>query len=304
MIAQVSGRVQLRLSGGTWHWVYVLAQGSYFAPEVEQDGTAAFDAGADEYVVLPCEGPTGEGEKHRVRLVEVAGRIEIEVEQDTTAEVATAERLTFLGTDGREFEFYLINPGFGVGYELDVFRTSINGVQDIATRLVTRGYRAMQNAELRGQNEHGGTRKWKRGGLVLGTWDPSVTVTARVDGVSEEKLIFAGRTKERTRYFAPYGKRAWDATNVNDDWETKYREDYSVMLPGGLGGTEPEDASEIWLGELGVNFEQHQEYAERFRVGLEGRWLQLVIENDRGRCEVRGVEVEAGAGRRRAGVIG
>ena len=76
---------------------------------------------------------------------------------------------------------------------------------------------------------------------------------------------------------------------TNDDFMTKYRQDYSVNLDTSLilptGG-----------GETGFDPDLHQQSQNRYRYRGEGRYVQLKVANTNGRAEVLGAKVGATPG--------
>jgi len=68
--------------------------------------------------------------------------------------------------------------------------------------------------------------------LALETYNPSYSLTAHFEGVNKQTVLCAAVTKDNTRYTRPWNATAWDATNINDDHATPYREDYRVSASG------------------------------------------------------------------------
>lgn len=176
-------------------------------------------------------------------------------------------RLGFLSTHGY---IYLYLDGYNdhVGDE----EGNIT-YQPIATTLRTRGY----GAGIRG------TKRFSRAQSRIRTWNPSYTVAGVADG-HREITLSATVTKDRTRYIRPAGQARWDPSNANNDWDTPFREDYS-MDGDGLQPTDPE-------GDGTVAFDIMQEFDESWNLRRQhGQHLQLEIASSRGRIEVASVEV-------------
>jgi hypothetical protein len=178
-------------------------------------------------------------------------------------------------------------------------------VVPIATRLVTRGYVGMNDGVQDGSGNRratpGDVKRWNQVTAVLNTWAPEFSVSARVDGMGEEFALVSGATRDRRKFFKPFGKPDFNVTNDDERWADKYREDYSVDMTRGSTGIGL-DYGPILLGDDGVYFDQHQEMPTTVRMNREGRYCQVVIENAEGRCGIKSVSVEGRVGRRRRGV--
>jgi hypothetical protein len=171
------------------------------------------------------------------------------------------------------------------------------GIVPIATRLVSRGYGGRPNQ----YNTHNAVMKrWRRAAVVLSTWDPSVTLKSVVDGANEEATQVTDQTKSRRRYYQPHNRR-YRVENDNDDHAVPYREDYSVDMDRTAAGHPGAENGQILLGS-GVNFEQHQEAPFVTSLNVEGRYVQVVVENGSGRAEVKAIGVNGIPGRARLGV--
>ncbi|MBF8281262.1 MAG: hypothetical protein HW378_177 [Anaerolineales bacterium] len=185
-------------------------------------------------------------------------------------------RLGFISENGF---VYLYEDGF-----MDHLADTAGNVTfvPIAGQLFTRGY-------------HGGPAGFKKGAFFrasLQTWWPKYSIQWQTDGMGETGAIVSDQTRSRTRYFRPWDKAAWDASNVNDDHATAYREDYAIHLSG---------AETILIGS-GLDFDRVQEYQESRPVRTAGKHLQLAFSSSQGRVEVRNVMLAARAGSRRQGV--
>ena len=202
-------------------------------------------------------------------------------------------RLFFLDTDGfiNLYDDDLTECGF-----VDEVPTSTDSsnsdygnisVEQVSDELVTRGYTA---GDISAKN-------WKSAEVQLATNDPSFTVTAQFDGPEEDDAVLTldssgdpgAKTFSRTTYDRPFDKADYVESMTNDDFMTKYRQDYSVNLDTSLilptGG-----------GETGFDPDLHQQSQNRYRYRGEGRYVQLKVANTNGRAEVLGAKVGATPG--------
>ena len=147
----------------------------------------------------------------------------------------------------------------------------------VASRWVSRGY----TAGLTGRKQFGEVR------LALATWWPEFDVTAKVEGVLEERTLIDGLTRSATAYDRPRNATAWDATNDNDDFHTAYRQDYALNV----------GATGITVGANGLTGDLHQELELKRNLFRWGRYCQIELTCTRGRVEtvelgldVRGTE--------------
>lgn len=124
--------------------------------------------------------------------------------------------------------------------------------------------------------------------LRLRTLWPSFQVSTRSDGVKEHR-VRATVTKDRTKYHRPHGRADWDPTNINNDFLEPYRQDYAAIPPMAAHASSGPAA--------GV----HQEFHEVLRIQRKGQYIQVEINNTRGRLELAGVAIETQRGTARAG---
>jgi len=100
------------------------------------------------------------------------------------------------------------------------------------------------------------------------------------------------KTFSRTKYDRPFDKADFAESMANDDFFTKYRQDYSVNptteidLPDGIGDDD----------NIGFDPDLHQHTNNKYRYRGQGRYVQFQITNTNGRAEVVGVKAEAAAG--------
>ena len=67
-------------------------------------------------------------------------------------------------------------------------------------------------------------------GLSLATFNPCYTIQVVFAGVNNVATLAQNVTRSNTTYDRPFSAQPWHTTNVNDDWGTPWREDYSVWL--------------------------------------------------------------------------
>lgn len=181
-----------------------------------------------------------------------------------------AVRLGFISTDG-----------FVCLYE-DGYRDEIGDSEGnvtslpITSTLRTRGY-------LGGA---AGTKRFFRASARMATWHAAYTVTALPNGFNEGRSV-ASIDLDNTRYIRPYGKAPWDAVNGDGDWDTPWREDYSLDVDG----TQVTDADD---GSGTVAFGILQEVEQVWQVPrFPAQHTQLEIQSTRGRIEIGGIKIEA-----------
>jgi len=66
--------------------------------------------------------------------------------------------------------------------------------------------------------------------VSLATLNPTYSLGLVFAGANKRTAIQTNRTRSKVTYDRPWTAPPWDATNVNDDWATPYRQDYSVSL--------------------------------------------------------------------------
>lgn len=126
--------------------------------------------------------------------------------------------------------------------------------------------------------------------ILLETWDPCYSIALRSAGVNRETEFVTDKTRSRLIYDRPHTRAPWVATNVNDDFGTPSRQDYSLNL-----------ATAFKLGEdLGLGL--HQEAEHTMQVRGVGRAHQVRISNTTGRVRILGIGYEGRRRERGAGV--
>lgn len=138
--------------------------------------------------------------------------------------------------------------------------------QPIETRLATRGYRAPDPL---------GSKRSRVFVMHLSTWAPNYSAWMRAEGVNEDTAFVVDQTRSRVAYDRPAHRPDWDPTNVNDDFTTPYRQDYSIQL----------NSDGIRLGS-GLRLGLHQHITHRRRVNVRARAHQLVLANTTGRMRL------------------
>lgn len=151
---------------------------------------------------------------------------------------------------------------------------------DIETEFTTRGFRA----------EGVDRKRFKELAVRLATWAPTYSLTLITDGVGETDAAITAKTRSRTAYYT--SAAPWVETNVNDDWDNPYRQDYSVVPDS--------DGVSLGTGE-GINFDQQQEAEERLGIDERGVTLQLQVTNTTGTIAVKSVTLAADPGQRSYG---
>lgn len=152
----------------------------------------------------------------------------------------------------------------------------------IEDELLTRGY-TCQNVK---------PKQFLRGMANCSTWNPAYVIDAVFDGAEEVFGVVPLRTKDRTKYYKPHDAADYDTTNVNNDFFTAHREDYSI---------EQRVLESVYLDDS-LQPDLHQEAPESFWIYGRGRYVQLRFRNTQGRQEVRGTVIEALPATKRFGV--
>ncbi len=243
----------------------------------------------------------------------------VKVKEFVEMEFQGKRRLFFLSTDGY---INLYDDDLGVCGFVDEVGASDGGlsVEQISDEVTTRGYTAKSIAQ----------KKWRGAELHLSTNDPKFTVTTIYDGPEEDGVTLASSKEfSRTKYDKPFDKPAFIRSNTNNDFLTRYREDYSVKLSdlivdgvnktnetGGADITLPtgscsagghsdlttcEANSETWTYsedpiDKGFDPDLHQSSANKYKFRGTGRYVQLKVANTQGRLKLNTVKVGALAG--------
>ncbi len=152
------------------------------------------------------------------------------------------------------------------------------GTFQIADRFVTRGY---ATAGAAGATE----RDDKRLEITLGTWWPSITVTALTERANDERPLTSQPITRDPRKFQVWGRPDTDTSNVNSDHGAPGRADYAVIPTS-------EDAP-IYFDPNGIEPEKQQQEVLRFSPRIRTRALALRIESTQGDCDIYSVLVDS-----------
>jgi len=160
----------------------------------------------------------------------------------------------------------------------------VTGTFNVPFKMETRGYTGDNPMAF---------KRFGRGTVIIGTYEPHTTITAITDGFNEEKVV-SQITKDRNRFYQ-HGKANFNV--LTDDPTEQKREDYSLTepdnvivddfedLPAGQITSIPPTAPPI-LGPI-------QQTREPFLVRSFGAHCSFRIENDEGAVEVAAVAVES-----------
>ena len=219
-------------------------------------------------------------------------------------------RLFFLSTDGfiNLYDDTLTDCGFvdEIADPDNLGRLKINQISD---EVVTRGYTAGDIM----------VKKWKSAELLLATNDPNFVVTTQFEGPEESYLTVTptdGKTFSRVKYSRPFDRSDFTQSMVNNDFFTKFREDYSVGLSGETNGVDitlptgacsntaytSQSTCEVYASgrtwtysssDSGFDPDLHQHSSNKYKYRGESRYVQLKVTNTNGRVEVIGAKVGA-----------
>jgi len=190
-----------------------------------------------------------------------------------------AVRLGYLSTGGH---LYLYEDGY---YDQSGDEAGHITNHEIELAVATRGYGGTE----------AGRKRFTRLGLRWKSWHLMAEVSVETDGVNESQVVKAIET-DRTRYLRPHGAPAWDPTNVNEDWDTPFREDYSIDF-GVAGGVKIVDADGV--GIIRLNEHQQNEATKSFKAS--GEFAVVRVVTTRGRIEIGGIAVDSGRASTRPG---
>ena len=177
---------------------------------------------------------------------------------------------------GEDRLFGVDRKGFLLLFEQGEIWKVGNSEEPIEQRFISRGYNGMEPQRVKGLRMQ----------VNIGTSAPSYSLSVRTQGVSSERKVVTGKTRDLTRSRL-LSQRRWVPSNINNDHAAKGREDYSVTL-----GEE-----DFYLHE-GVRFDLEQEFEESLPLIDEGRYVQLIGKNTTGRLSLRAVRMERRDGSR------
>ena len=135
----------------------------------------------------------------------------------------------------------------------------------ITDQLVTRGYNLKTT----------GRKLWHQAKVNVKTLNSQFNTEATVDG-AKETVAVKSITFDKTKYDKPFYAADYDVTNVNDDFNTPYRQDYSI------NGT-------FWPKTNGVFPNLHQESSHKLRLNERGRFVQVVVNGTQGSTKVTSI---------------
>jgi hypothetical protein len=128
-------------------------------------------------------------------------------------------------------------------------------------------------------------RDFQRVEIACATWAPRIKVTQVTERAGDERPLNVTPITKSPTVYDRFGKKDWDPTNANDDWDTPGRQDYSVVADD--AGFEIQDAG------AGIDPERTQNAVLRFSTKARARYVSYRIENSQGSCDVAGVLVES-----------
>lgn len=147
-------------------------------------------------------------------------------------------------------------------------------VAEITTSLTTRAYRMDD-----------GNRVNRRMWADISTWRPSYSVTAYVDGASENTVLVTNQTYARSQSWI-FGDSTYSLTNSGDNYNRQGRKDYAGL------------PSESIQPQSGFLPEMRQDYRIPLIFRRKGRLVWYKVENAQGVLSLNGIGGEARAGDR------
>ena len=172
--------------------------------------------------------------------------------------IAGSERLVFADESG--FIHY---------FEKDSLfdRTNTGTSYQIETRVEFRGHTA-------DAIEH---KQWTDLHIEMRNWNTRYDLSVLYDGVEEGIDLATDATKDRTLYYK-YGYSAYNTTNVNDDFNAAFRQDYSTLPV-------------LRTGANGFKAGLHQSFSHKARLKGHASAAQPVLTTDQGSLIVSTVKV-------------
>ena len=124
----------------------------------------------------------------------------------------------------------------------------------------------------------------------LATLHPTYSVSLILADANNSLALVSAKTRSNLTYVKPFTAAPWNATNVNDDWATPWRQDYRVTVP-------------VYVGS-GIALDRLQETLDTRRVsGKQGKSFQVAVENTTGAVKLVGIRISAVPGRNRRGIL-
>jgi hypothetical protein len=191
---------------------------------------------------------------------------------------AGAKRLFFVSTKGtiNLYDDYNFGGMYDQTVETDSSSANYGNVSQasITDKIVTRGFTG------------GATfpKNWREVTCETATNNPQFTISTAYDGVGETDSLATNATYSRTVYDRPFGKADYVEANTNDDYLTKFRQDYSWDCDTGIVG--------LKLAGNGIDPDRKQTHLNHYRLFGNGRFMQVTISNSRGRMEIANVGVK------------
>lgn len=123
-------------------------------------------------------------------------------------------------------------------------------------------------------------KRLSRGEFTFNHMQPNLSVELINSEPFDDDSLFSNITFDRTKYDVR-GQVDWVATNVNDDFETPFREDYApIQLPFDVG-----------LG--GAEMDKKQEHTELIHTLAVAEWFQLQLQNSQGMFGLKSISLTA-----------
>jgi len=197
------------------------------------------------------------------------------------------KRLFFVSDDG---VIYLYDDADYCGMEDEVVEFVSTATDYGLTRklavedqIITRGYTGTATNQLGARigSGVGDFKNFRNAFLTLKSVYPKFTVKIRLDGPEETLELISDKTFSRSSYDRPFNKSPFVTSNVNNDYNVKYRLDYSV------------DPDENFDPGTGMDLDLKQESVQKYNFFGNGRYCQLDITNNQGTLEVGGASVAA-----------
>ena len=107
------------------------------------------------------------------------------------------------------------------------------------------------------------------------------------DGINEDVTVATDVTKDRTRYYFPFDAAPYDDTNLDNNWFTAGREDYSIQPTSAdyeFNPAVPQAAGKVSGGLM-------QEAREPWDVTLAGRSCRVQLLGTRGRHRIGNIRL-------------
>jgi len=136
-------------------------------------------------------------------------------------------------------------------------------------------------------------KQFQRLDVTLAVWNAKFTLTANTGAAFQDQTVREEVEFSRTKYLKPFDKAPYTDGNVNLDFATRGRGNYSVPLSAGG----------VLLG-AGLEVSRAQEVMVRASVRtLAHRYVQFRITNTQGRCAIATIGAQATEGQRRDNLI-